>query len=65
MGKGSGHTKKAVLAFSKARMPKDLVDPASKPRLSFKECKRRSILAGLRAFRAPTVSWQNGGPVKK
>ena len=47
--------KRAVLAFAKAKTPALSDD---KQKLSFKDCKRRSILAGLRVLKAPAVTRQ-------
>lgn len=55
MGKkqASRPTKRNVLSFSKSRMP-DISNVQDQPgRVSFKEMKRRSILAGLRFMRSP------------
>ena len=46
--------KRAVLSVSKEKMPNLDTDPQ---KMSFKECKRRSILSGLRMLKAPAVLW--------
>ena len=57
MGKPSGTRNRAqkrqIIAFSKSKMP-DLIPEQGSP--SFKETKRRSILAGLRVMKAPAVA---------
>ena len=50
-------SKRTVLAFAHAKTP--VMDP---PKMSFKEVKKRTILQGLRALKAPAVPWQHWNP---
>ena len=62
MGKGQkGHiSKRKVVEHSKAKVASAC---AERPRASFKETKRLSILAGLRVLKAPAVPWQKGSGI--
>ena len=55
MVKRSACQMKDILLASKAKMPNLEPTPA---KMSFKECKRRSILSGLRMLKAPAVTRQ-------
>lgn len=52
-------SKRKVMAYAKAKSAL-VCDDEKKMKSSFKETKRRSILAGLRVLKAPAVPWQNG-----
>ena len=51
--------KQQVIEFSKSKMPDLQPTPSDDQRRSFKDVKRASILAGLRAMKAPTVTCQH------
>ena len=49
--------KRAVMKYASSKTP--FIDPSPSGKLSFKETKRRTILAGLRCMKAPAVAWPN------
>eukprot|EP00438_Fugacium_kawagutii_P025711 Skav229302 [mRNA] locus=scaffold544:313061:315403:+ [translate_table: standard] len=57
MGKGRPVSKKKVLDYSRAMTPLINAEPK---KLTHKEVKRRTILAGLRCMCAPAVAWHSG-----
>lgn len=58
MGRGPPVGKKRVVDYARSKQPK--IVPAADDKLSFKELKRRSIVAGLRCLRAPAAAWLFG-----
>ena len=58
MGKRVGG-KRTVMAFAKDRQPP--IHSSSTDKMTFKEVKRRSVIAGLRVLKAPAVPWYKTG----